>query len=69
MVNSTTFDFDRSDSDAVVESFFRQHRYLQNEMVVFLRNVLVKIGKKAGTGFEDGRNQWALNWCKKISEV
>lgn len=70
MTNSSTLDFKGMESDAVVEAFLRQHRHLQGSMVAFLRKVLIKLGEKAGDpAYENGRNQWALEWCKKISEI
>ena len=70
MANSTMFDFEGKDSDAVVEAFAGEHRHIQNEIIIFMRNVIIKLGKKAGDpAYEDGRNQWGLNWCKKASEV
>jgi len=70
MVNSMSFDYEGKESDVIVEAFCKQHRELQHGMVVFLRSVLIKLGKKAGDpAYEDGRNKWALEWCKKISEI
>jgi hypothetical protein len=70
LVNNTLYDHDGTVSDALVTCFFQQHRYLQNEMIVALRNLFVKIGQQSGNSmYEDPRNQWALKWCREISKM
>jgi len=58
------------DTEAIVSAFFNQHRYLQNEAIIVLKAIIDRIGAKAGDpGYTDPRNQWALDWCKKASNV
>jgi rubredoxin len=70
LVNNCAFDHDGLLTDALIECFFREHRYLQNEMILGIRNMFEKIGKHAGdVCYEDPRNQWALKWCKQVSQT
>ena len=70
LVNNTVYDHDGVISDALVTCFFSQHRYLQNEMILGLKNIFAKIGEQSGNSmYEDPRNQWALKWCKAVSKI
>ena len=70
LVNNCSVDHEGLDSDALVYCFFNEHRYLQNEMIVFLIKLLTKIGKHAGDrAWEDPRNQWGLAWARKDSQI
>lgn len=54
--------------DAICDSFFRTHRYLQNEMMILLQNVLKSLGSHSeDPGYEDARNKWALKFAKHCS--
>ena len=58
------------DTEAIVTAFFSQHRFLQNEAIIVLKAIIDRIGAKAGDpGYTDPRNQWAIDWCKKASNV
>ena len=70
LVNNCAFDYDGIESDAIVIAFFKEHRQLQNDMIASLHRILGNIGKGSGDiNYEDPRNQWALSWCKKVSEI
>jgi hypothetical protein len=70
LVNRCGFDHDGIITEALVACFFRQHRYLQNEMIIALKRILHKIGKGSGDiMYEDPRNTWCLKWCKVISNT
>jgi hypothetical protein len=70
LVNSCAFDHDGILTDAIVTMFFREHRYLQNEMIIGLLKIITKIGKESGNVmYEDPRNVWGLKWCKEVSKL
>jgi hypothetical protein len=70
LVNNYAFDHDGLTSDALAFCFLREHRQLQHDMIMGLREIITKIGKKSGnTTYEDARNEWALRWCKAVSEL
>jgi hypothetical protein len=70
LVSKTPFDFEGLDSEAVAEIFVEQHRSNQHEMVFFLKKLIAKLGDRAGNScYEDVRNQWALNWCQRVSKI
>jgi len=70
MVNSCSFDHSGLVTEAIVHLFFREHRYLQNEMVKGLLKIMTKIGEQSGNSmYEDGRNQWGLKFCKEVSKL
>jgi hypothetical protein len=64
------FDRDGVVSDAVVSCFFHEHRFLQHEMILGLKKIITKIGEQSGSSmYQDGRNEWALKWCKEVSKL
>ena len=70
LINRCGYDYDGLLSDAIVECFFSEHRYLQNEMILGIHKIFEKIGSHAGdVCYEDPRNQWALKWCKQVSQI
>ena len=70
LVNNSVYDHDDIISDALVACFFRQHRYLQQEMIILLKKIFAKIGEQSGSAmYEDPRNQWALKWCLEVSKT
>lgn len=70
MANSSIFNYDGTEAKAVVKLFHKEHRYLQGQMIEFLIKVLGLIGSHSGDSvWEDARNQWALAWAKKASQL
>ena len=64
------FDRDGLVSDAVVSCFFHEHRFLQQEMILGLKKIITKIGEQSGSSmYQDGRNEWALKWCKEVGKL
>ena len=69
-VNNCAYDHDGVDSDSLVKAFTQEHRYLQNEMIMFLHKIFEKLGKlSSNSAYIDARNEWAFNWCKKASDI
>lgn len=57
-------------SEAVISRFLKEHRYLQQELILFLIKILRGIGEKSGdVVWEDARNEFALSWCKKAGAL
>lgn len=62
--------FREVDVKALVAAFCCEHRTLQNDAIILLSNIISHLGKKAGDSmWEDGRNSYGLDWCKKASEL
>ena len=69
-VNNMSHDYDGSISDAIVESFFQEHRFLQGEMLAFIYKLLGKIGKRSGNQmWEDDRNKFWIAWAMYANKV
>lgn len=70
MVNLSGYDSDGMKSRAIMELFFSEHRYLQSEMLNFLRHLLKLIGSKKGDlCWTDQRNDWMVRWAKAAADV
>jgi hypothetical protein len=68
--NSTLFNYDNIDAEALASAFCREHRYLQSELIIFLRAVLKILGQRAGTAmWTDGRNEHTFEYLRKLSEI
>jgi hypothetical protein len=68
--NNMSHDYDGKLSDAFVESFFQEHRYLQGEMLFFIFKLLGKIGKRSGNPmWEDARNASWIKWAKDSNDI
>ena len=66
--NGCGHDNDGSVSDAFVEAFFKEHRFLQSEMLLFIWKILGKIGS-VDERYTDDRNSAMIAWAKKANEV
>lgn len=70
MANSSVFNCDGTEAKAIFKLFNKEHRYIQSQMIEFLIKVLGLIGSKSGdSAWEDARNQCALAWAKKASQL
>ena len=69
-VNNMSHGYDGKISDAFVEEFLQQHRYLQGEMLKFIYIILGKIGKRADDQmYVDDRNKYWIAWAKWANRI
>lgn len=59
----TNFNSCNLTSKALVQAFTRQHRHIQNELLLFLFRCFESIAA-LDDGFIDGRNEWGYRWVK-----
>ena len=71
--NGCSHDYDGKLSDAIVEAFFQEHRYLQGEMLGFIYKILGKIGERSNPEiavmWTDARNEGWIKWAKNASKA
>jgi len=54
---------------AIIECFSRQHRYLQNEVLIALSSLLAVLGERSGHPMHtDGRNEWGYAWARRAAD-
>lgn len=61
--NSTMFNSENITAEALVRAFTTEHRYLQNEIALFLFKAFRLIAELPDN-YVDGRNEWAFSWFK-----
>lgn len=62
--------FSSIDKEAIVSCMQNQHRYLQNEAMLMIYDILFRYGKNSGdVCWEDARNAWGLAWAKAASSI
>ena len=68
--NNMGHDYNGELSDAFVEAFFQEHRYLQGEMLQFIYKLLGKIGQRADSAmWTDARNEYWISWAKWANKI
>jgi hypothetical protein len=68
--NAIGHDHDGKLSDAFVDAFFQEHRFLQGEMLQFVYKLLGKIGQRADSKmWTDPRNEYWVSWAKWANKI